>query len=132
MSKAFFLALVLFVCCVPSLAAETPEEGVRRLEEAWKVNPSGELVDPEFLRISKEIAAQHGVAIIAPIMRRSRDWRNDEGMLYLGIVLSLPKEKAKAAFQDYLRSQNEYERLYAGEFLTEIKMNEEAEAESKR
>ena len=76
--------------------------------------------DERFWRESARVARQASPEIVHAIMLRSRKWRDEEGLLYVPLVAFLPRRPTMKILRHYQRSAWEMERIWAGEFITEL------------
>lgn len=125
------LSFALLFSFLHPLRAETPEEGVVRIDEGWKAASNKEAFGEKYWLLSKEIAQKHGVAVIKAVMQRSPLWQGEEGMIYAPLIALLPREEAIKELKAYKSSPNEKERIWAEEFLTEFEMPDTEEAVKK-
>lgn len=116
------LFLLLTGCLLSAAAfAETAEEGVKWLESAWR---SGNGFGDDFARVSKEIADRHGIAVIAPVMARSKTWKGEEGIIYALMIAFLPREEAVRELKRYQKREGSLEAIWAGEYITEFEASD--------
>ncbi len=121
--KPLLLLLVGGLFCASALAG-TAEEGVKRLEIVWAANDSGDIGEEKFIRASKEIADRHGIALITPVMKRAKEWKGEEGLIYALMIALLPREDATRELKKYQQKEGTPEAIWAGEYLTEFEADD--------
>ena len=107
-------ALCLLYGVLIAIRRETPEQALVLVERAW-TGGTGSFT-PEFLGICSNVANRHGTKILSPIMEKSRGWTGEEGILYMPIIVHLPKEEVIGILSQFDVSQNEQQRVWAHEF----------------
>jgi len=119
--KSPLLLAFVAACCLllTDASAETAAEALARFDRvsAKTENP---LHKDLFTGIGREIAYRHQTRLIPLILQKSDQWKGEEGLLYLPIVLNLPLEDAMVAFTGYTKGSDEKKALWAREFLIEI------------
>ena len=104
-----------------SLCAETPTESVDRLWTSWNsVEKWTPAAAKKFAQLSKQVARDQGSSIIAPIMLRSKDWKNEEVLVFALSVAFLPKKQSVPILIRYENFGKKWERQCAVDLLTEM------------
>lgn len=123
MKMNFSSTLALFVLLgLTPLQAETPAEGLARYEAAVLPTAPGK-EPPEFAVIRSlalEIVQKHGVALIPLILDRSVQWKGEEGLFYMPLIIEMPVEPAIEALRKGTRDPDPKKALWSREFLTEL------------
>lgn len=95
------------------------ETGLMRIEDEWKKRGK---FDKLFHAVSREVADQYGTAILPALMERSEKWEGEECLIFVPLVVQLPAEDAWGRLaSDYLNSDMRKHRIYARDFMVEIK-----------
>ena len=89
------------------------------------LDASSELFSKPLMRASKRVANTHGVSILPTLMKRAEGWGGEEGLLYLPLVLMLPREHTVQILKSYAAVGSRRQRIWAREFLYEIKSSDE-------
>jgi len=125
------LRRVALLCGALAAAApafgESAEQAIVRLEKHWIEKGDGTFSD-DFWHVAVAIADQQGTRVIKLIMRRSRHWKGEEGLIYVPLLACLPRDETIAILKKYQGSKHEMERLFAEEFLVELDMPDTREA----
>lgn len=113
------LTIGFLLGCPPRAHCETAEESLKAYES--KIFSKGyAFVNEEISALSKKIAQKYGVNIIEPILDRSKSWKGEEPLIYMGIIMNLPPHQAISELEKYLSSKNREKALLAREFLIEM------------
>lgn len=125
MKIIFSFLIILVFSCVNLFATSVPlDEVVTKYEaEYWDVVKKDTPSEMEIVQMGRRFAQVHGIAIIDPIMEKSKFWKGEEPLLYMPIVLALPLDDAIKKFGEYMKSEDKRQKLYAREFLVEIEMH---------
>jgi hypothetical protein len=73
-----------------------------------------------FWRASRRMAHWRGPSITLAIMKRSRNWSDEEGSVYVPLLALLPPKSVGNTLKRYEKSEVASERLWARKFLTEL------------
>ena len=119
--------LLLLLATITAASAPPPKDTARRYATTLDhlerfCSQTDCFSDEKFWRESARVARQTAPDIIHAIMLRSPKWRAEEGLLYVPLVAFLPRGDTMKLLRDYLRSTNEFERIWAREFITELDM----------
>lgn len=113
--------------------AETPTEAVDRVWNAFaNLDPhrsSDNNFPQQFWILSRTVAHDQGVAVIAPIMARSKDWKDEEALIFVPLVAFLPKDQAIPILNRYKKEGKPWEQQCADDLLIEINSNDVKEAQ---
>ncbi len=118
--------LFLLFCSTAVIHAETPDEAIIRLETEWSKG-SGSFTK-EFWKFSSVLGRKHGTAVIAPIMERSKKWKDEEGLIYVPVLALLPRDETVKILEGYKKGNEEKQKVWVKEFLTEFEMKDTKEA----
>lgn len=77
---------------------------------------------PGFWRESRRVARRDGLADLEGILRWCRRNRGEGPLIVVPLVALLPRAENVRRLERAKRSSNEYVRIYAQEFLTELEM----------
>jgi hypothetical protein len=130
LTMASFVGLALFAMMAVA-RAETPKEAVDRVWNGYMhldPNRGSNNFPLEFWKLSKAIAREQGVAVIAPIMARAKDWKDEEALIFVPLVVLLPRDQATKALNHYKNDGKPWERQAADDFLSEFDMSDTQEA----
>jgi hypothetical protein len=120
---------LLLVCMALAIGvemtrAETPTEAVDRVWNAFAhLDPhrGSDNFPPEFWKLSRKVAREQGLKVIAPIMARSKDWKGEEGLIFVMLMVSLPSDQSIPVLEKYRKDGKPWEQQAAIDFLIEIK-----------
>jgi hypothetical protein len=101
-------------------SSERPSNDAKRLDQLEKAFAANPQLDDAFRRSSRRVAAERGPGIIRAVMERSRNWSDNEGLIFVPLLASLPRNDSLRILNRYEKSKVESDRLWAGEFLTEL------------
>ena len=102
----------------PSDPIKKNADRLDRLEMAYAANPQ---LDDALWSLSRRIAKERGPGIIWAVMERSRNWSDNEGLIFVPLLTSLPRNGTLRRLKGYLnRSNVESDRFWAEEFLTDL------------
>jgi len=101
----------------PSDPIKKNADRLDRLEMAYAANPQ---LDDAFWSLSRRVAKERRSGIVWTVMQRSGNWRDDEGLIFLPLLASLPREKVLKNLHQYEKSQVESERIWAAKFLSKL------------
>ncbi len=105
-----------------ALRAESPTESVDRLWNVWQEHHEEDpkTFNPKYVQFSHDVAEVQGVAIIDPIMKRAKDWKSDEVLVFVAAVAFLPPDSSHPILARYGRLGKPWERKCALDLLTEL------------
>lgn len=123
--KRIYLRFLLLVCVALAVGmettrAETPTEAVDRLWKAAFDTKGAFYSAVGIWTLSKEIAHKQGVDVIAPIMARSKDWKDEEVLVFIPVVYFLPQDKAIPILNQYKKTGKPWEQQCATDLLIEL------------
>lgn len=114
------LAFCLLMTGGTCLRAETPVAAVDRLWNA-AFDEKGQFYSaPGIWKLSKIIAQEQGVAVIPPIMARSKDWKSEEILVFIPVVYLLPPDKTVPILKKFQETGKPWEQQCAKDLLIEI------------
>ena len=119
---AAFVVLAL-IAVAPASRAETPKEAVDRVWNAYAhLDPhrGSDNFPREFWKLSRQVARDQGLAVIPPIMTRAKTWEGEEGLIFVMLMVSLPKDKTVPILEKYKKEGQSWEKQAATDFLIEI------------
>jgi hypothetical protein len=114
--KFYLISLAIFIFGLVCADAETPAQATDRI---WKSRTEGNPSEAEIFKLGKEIALEQGTAIIAPIMARSKEWKDEEVLYFTAVVIELPVRKAVPFLVWYFQNGKPWEKTCANDLLTE-------------
>ncbi len=76
----------------------------------------------DYAEISLRLADEVGVRILHAVMVKCRAYTGEEPLVFVQLVTFLDRKPTLSLLRRYEKSRLEMERIYAHEFLTEIKM----------
>jgi hypothetical protein len=102
--------------------AESATESVDRLWNVWQEhhNEDPKTFNPKFVQFSRDVAEVQGAAIIDPIMKRAKDWKSDEVLVFVAAVAFLPPDASRPILSRYERLGKPWERRCADDLLSEL------------
>jgi hypothetical protein len=105
-----------------SLRAESPTESVARLWNVWSEhhNEDPKIFNEKYIRFSRDVADVQGAAVIAPIMKRAKDWTSDEVLIFVAVVAFVPPENSQPILERYKKFGKPWERKCATDLLIEL------------
>lgn len=120
--SAIWAACAFLALIVLPLRAETPTQAVDRLWDNFiHLDPKRhENMPRPFWKLSRQVAADQGLAVIPAVMARSKDWKSDEAMIFSALMVSLPRDEAVSVLEKYQKAGKACERDAATAFLTQI------------
>jgi len=102
----------------PSDPIKKNADRLDRLEMAYAANPQ---LDDAFWSLSRRFAKERGPRIIWAVMERSRNWSDNEGLIFVPLLASLPRtETLRILNRYYEKSKVESDRLWAEEFVRDL------------
>jgi hypothetical protein len=104
------------------LHAESPTESVDRLWDVWSEHhdEDSNVFNEKYVRFSKDVADVQGAAVIAPIMKRAKEWTSDEVLVFVGVVAFIPQENSRPILERYKKFGRPWERQCATDLLIEL------------
>jgi hypothetical protein len=97
--------------------AETPTQATDRY---WAARQEGHPNWDKLFTLSREIARDQGTSVIAPIMSRSKYWKDEEVLFFVPLVLQIPYKKSVPILEWYFQNGTSSEKVCANDLLTEI------------
>jgi hypothetical protein len=123
------LLLVATLFCLPAMVrGETPTQAVDRVWNVYVSSSVGktdnEIFAKDFLLLSRDVAKEQGIAVLAPIMVRAKAWKDEECLIFVPLVCFLPRDQATLLLHRYRRQGKPWEQQAATDFLTEFEMSD--------
>jgi len=116
-SSFFLIACMALAIGLGTLRAETPTEAVDRIWNTWDfVRGNAKVSQEKIMALNKAIAREQGVAVITPIMARSKDWKSEEALIFVPVVALLPRDKTVSILNDYKKNGKSWEQQAATDF----------------
>ena len=105
-----------------TLRAESPTESIDRVWDIWNAHHDEDqkTFNEKFVRFSRDVAQAQGAAVIAPIMKRAKDWTSEEVLIFVAVVAFLPPENADPILERYKKFGKPWERQCATDLLIEL------------
>jgi len=101
-------------------APEQSRQDALKLNQLQKVFAAKPQFGEQFWAESKRVADRTGPGIVHAIMERSKQWRNEEGLVFVPLVALLPRKPTLELLQYYEGSSQKSHRVWAHEFLIEL------------
>ncbi|MDQ2867373.1 MAG: hypothetical protein M3R59_03020 [Verrucomicrobiota bacterium] len=112
----FAIAITCLSICTGARAGSASDQ-LDHLQRVFATSPQfGE----KFWQESKKVADWAGPRILDAVMLRSKQWRGEEGLVFVPLVALLPRGPVLALLHQYERSPVLSCRTWAKEFLIEI------------
>ena len=133
--KRALLAILLAALALPLTASgqqskpnpERVKADVKRLDQLQKVFASTPEFDDRFMRESRRLADERGSEIIHAIMVHGRTWQGEQGLIFVPLVVMLPRAPTVALLKEYERSKRKSDRHWARELQMELELEADNE-----
>ena len=119
-TRLFLLGCMALAFSMGVACAETPTQAVDRIWNAAFDEKSNFYSAQGIWTLSKEIAHEQGVEVIAPILARSKNWKSEEILVFIPVVYFLPQEKAIPKLKQFQLNGKPWEQQCATDLLNEI------------
>ncbi len=119
-TRLFLICCLAMAISMETMRAETPTQAVDRIWNAAFDEKSNFYSAEGIWALSKEIAHEQGVEVIAPILARSQNWKSEEILVFIPVVYFLPQEKAIPVLKQFQLNGKPWEQQCATDLLHEI------------